>query len=47
MSSSSAGTKCVVNERSEEKGQIGRSVQEGDSNTNNHTLQQWYAEEHL
>ena len=33
--------------RSVEKGQTGQSCQEGDSNANNHTLQQWYAEEHL
>ena len=37
----------VVKERSEEKGQTGQSRQEGDSNANNHTLQQWCAEEHL
>ena len=36
-----------LRERSEEKGQTGRSWQEGDSNTNNNALQQWYAEEHL
>ena len=33
--------------RSVEKGQTGQSWQEGDSNGNNHTLQQWNAEEHL
>ena len=31
----------------EEKGQIGQSLQEGDSIANNLTLQQWYAEEHI
>ena len=35
----------IVNERSDEKGQTGRSWQEGDSNANNHALQQWYAKE--
>ena len=28
-------------------GQTGQSWQEGDSNANNHALQQWYAEERL
>ena len=41
------GQKCIVKESSEEKGQTGQSWQEGDSYANNHTLQQWYAEEHL
>ena len=39
--------KCVVNERGQwRKGQTGDSWEEGDRNVNNHTLQQWYAEEH-
>ena len=40
----SCGQKCRVNER----GQRTRArLTKADSNTNNHTLQQWYAEEHL
>ena len=34
-------------DRSEGKGQTSQSWQEGDSNVNNHTVLQWYAEEHL
>ena len=40
--------KRVVNERGQRRrARLVKARQEGDSNANNHTLQQWYAEKHL
>ena len=46
VSSSSAGKNAFLLREVVEKSQTGQSWQE-DSNANNHTLQQWYAEEHV
>ena len=45
VSSSSAGRNALLM-RKRRREETGQSWQEGVSNTNNHTLQQWYAEEH-